>query len=105
MSEKLPREAEAALPKHEVAPAVEDDSDPDIDELDGMGSRAVHGNSIDTVQMSSTNFRPTQVQRRDNHNPHQMSPHDQLQDPADPPSPKCPKGNFLLNRKMNSWPD
>lgn len=37
MSEKLHQEIEGAtLPQNESTPAMEDDSDPDIDELDGL---------------------------------------------------------------------
>jgi hypothetical protein len=43
MSGRLPQEVEgSAQPTHEATPAIEDDSDPDIDELDGMETLAVY---------------------------------------------------------------
>lgn len=106
MSDAIPPKAAAeALPAHDAAVAVEEDSDPDIDELDGSCKSDLTANSTDTIQMSLTNSRQTLRQHRKLSSLHPHNPRLQPQDLADPPSPKCHMGNFPPNRKMNSCPD
>lgn len=101
MSDIVTSKAVAEAPP-EQAPtvAVEDDSDPDIDELDGLHKPLRHDLTDNTQMYSTSSLRTRRPYRK-----RQRPPYHKPLAPADPPSPKCPLGNFPLNLKMNSWLD
>jgi hypothetical protein len=104
MSDIVPPKAPAeAPPEHASTAAVEDDSDPDIDELDGWPKPPLRLDLTDNIQTSSISSRRTRLQNRRKHKLSRHSPSHKLLAPEDPPSPKHRMGNSHPNLKMNLW--